>query len=502
MKRILLFWLLLVWFTNDTTAQSIRKDYREMTGAEMNDYVEALNTMRSTGMGNNPANHHGASNWIDFFGTSHDVHFLTPIHTVRSTNGTIIHNGRWFLPWHRVFLLEYERVLKQLSGKNYLSIPYWDSRNDANTGSTTFWHNGFLAPNRLNWSISREFGVNGQLASASTVDNVLNQTTLINANGNTDNFSRYLEITLHNQGHNWIGGTMGSRQSPLDPVFFLHHCMVDKLWDDWEERTPWTQSNITLNGGNGETMIHYNGTSDGYRYTFSASQPFSRTIPLPVYSNENEFSRWWDTWYSDYSSRSVVLHGYGPGLAFDIADYNPYTYRYVSATSPGGSSVTGHIHAGDITRSGGNVVASNDWGGVRVINNASCEFLAGGSVQFWPGFEAAYGTNVSAKIITTHSGARQSAEGEQSAFSDSESESLILFPNPTQGILNLKIPLSFKGEINTEILDIMGNTLISKSSEPVSSEISMDVNGLKTGLYFCRIFSENGQSKTGKFIKE
>jgi hypothetical protein len=101
MKRILLFWLLLVWFTNDTTAQSIRKDYREMTGAEMNDYVAALNTMRSTSMGNNPANHHGAGNWIDFFGMSHGMHFNSPIHT-RTLTGN--NNGRWFLPWHRVFL--------------------------------------------------------------------------------------------------------------------------------------------------------------------------------------------------------------------------------------------------------------------------------------------------------------------------------------------------------------------------------------------------------------
>jgi hypothetical protein len=497
MKRILLFWLLLVWFTNGSNAQSIRKDYREMTDAEMNDYVAALNTMRSTGMGNNPANHHGAGNWIDFFGVSHGQHFNSPIHTRGGNN-----NGRWFLPWHRVFLLEFERMLKQLSGRNYLSIPYWDSRDDANTSSTTFWHNGFLAPSRLTWTVSRSFG-QGTLASSNTVNNILNQTTFINAGGFNDNFSRFLEDAHHNQGHAWIGGTMNSTQSPLDPVFFLHHCMVDKLWDDWEERTPWTQSNITLNGGNGETMIHYNGISDGYRYTFAASDPFSRDMIIPVYSNENEFSRRWDTWYSDYTTKSVVIHGYGPTIGFDINDgSNPYTYRYVSATSPGGSSVTGHIHAGNIARSGSNIIASNDWGGVRVRTGTTCDFLAGGSVQFWPGFEADYGTNVSAKIITTHSGARQSAESEQSAFNETDSGTLILFPNPTQGTLNLKIPSNFKGEINAEILDIMGNALINKSLESVSSEISINVNELKTGLYFCRIFSENGQSKTGKFIKE
>ncbi len=27
---------------------------------------------------------------------------------------------------------------------------------------------------------------------------------------------------------------MGGSRSPADPVFWLHHAMVDKLWADWE----------------------------------------------------------------------------------------------------------------------------------------------------------------------------------------------------------------------------------------------------------------------------
>jgi hypothetical protein len=38
---------------------------------------------------------------------------------------------------------------------------------------------------------------------------------------------------LHNLVHVWVGGSMGPMSSPNDPVFFLHHCFVDKLWADW-----------------------------------------------------------------------------------------------------------------------------------------------------------------------------------------------------------------------------------------------------------------------------
>jgi tyrosinase len=43
---------------------------------------------------------------------------------------------------------------------------------------------------------------------------------------------------MHNRIHNYIGGTMGPSTSPNDPVFWLHHCYVDKLWADWQRMHP------------------------------------------------------------------------------------------------------------------------------------------------------------------------------------------------------------------------------------------------------------------------
>ena len=41
---------------------------------------------------------------------------------------------------------------------------------------------------------------------------------------------------------------MGPDTSPNDPIFFLHHCNVDRLWADWQNRHP-TASYEPQSGG-------------------------------------------------------------------------------------------------------------------------------------------------------------------------------------------------------------------------------------------------------------
>ncbi|GAA3004698.1 hypothetical protein GCM10020229_15770 [Kitasatospora albolonga] len=38
--------------------------------------------------------------------------------------------------------------------------------------------------------------------------------------------------------HVWVGGMMSTGMSPNDPVFWLHHCFIDKLWSEWQKRHP------------------------------------------------------------------------------------------------------------------------------------------------------------------------------------------------------------------------------------------------------------------------
>jgi len=41
---------------------------------------------------------------------------------------------------------------------------------------------------------------------------------------------------MHGRGHGYVGGDMdGSSASPNDPIFFLHHAEVDRMWAAWQE---------------------------------------------------------------------------------------------------------------------------------------------------------------------------------------------------------------------------------------------------------------------------
>jgi hypothetical protein len=47
---------------------------------------------------------------------------------------------------------------------------------------------------------------------------------------------------LHNRVHPWVGGPDGDMTSvPIavnDPVFFLHHCNIDRIWATWQTKNP------------------------------------------------------------------------------------------------------------------------------------------------------------------------------------------------------------------------------------------------------------------------
>lgn len=48
--------------------------------------------------------------------------------------------------------------------------------------------------------------------------------------------SGFLEASPHNTIHVWLGGSeypMATMQSPLDPIFWVHHANVDRLWLQW-----------------------------------------------------------------------------------------------------------------------------------------------------------------------------------------------------------------------------------------------------------------------------
>lgn len=46
------------------------------------------------------------------------------------------------------------------------------------------------------------------------------------------------EYDLHNLVHRWVSGNMFDASSPNDPVFWLHHCNIDRIWALWQRQHP------------------------------------------------------------------------------------------------------------------------------------------------------------------------------------------------------------------------------------------------------------------------
>jgi hypothetical protein len=55
---------------------------------------------------------------------------------------------------------------------------------------------------------------------------------------------------IHDSVHVWVGGTMGFiATAPADPIFWMHHCNIDRLWWTWQTSPQGAGQNPPLSGG-------------------------------------------------------------------------------------------------------------------------------------------------------------------------------------------------------------------------------------------------------------
>jgi tyrosinase len=162
-----------------------------------------------------------------------------------------------FLAWHRRYLLEVEREIQRVdsilrpTATERLGIPYWRWQDPFPA-----WMSGFLPANDPESGQSpppRKNAPPPNKANASDIDIIVNQfasqnTGLAGENDYTK-FTYGLEgwgqrpdgtnLPAHNHGHSWIGGIMNNTStSPTDPMFWLHHGEVDRLWQIWRQANP------------------------------------------------------------------------------------------------------------------------------------------------------------------------------------------------------------------------------------------------------------------------
>ncbi len=235
---------------------AIRKDANTLSPAERQAFVNAVHALKQSGR-------------YDQFVLRHANPPMTAIHRAPA-----------FLPWHRRFIFDFEQELQRVSGNPDLGLPYWNWPSGG--PSASMWNDNLLGGNGNpssgvvetgpfradQWRIinsngvetgplSRQFGRSGanSLPTQAEINQVLNLTPYDSAPWNTNStpsFRNQLEgwmgPNLHNRGHVWVGGSMLPMTSPNDPVFFMHHCMVDKLWHEWQLRFP-NQGYLPVSGG-------------------------------------------------------------------------------------------------------------------------------------------------------------------------------------------------------------------------------------------------------------
>ena len=237
---------------------AIRKDANTLSSTERTELVNAILQLKAEGI-------------YDQF-------------VLRHANATMmaIHSCPAFLPWHRRFLWDLEKELQRVSGNPNLGIPYWNWPEGGENAS--MWDDDLLggdgdaggivrsgpfrsgrwtvvnSSGRASGPLERGFGRNTNginLPTHSEIEQLLQITPYDTSPWNRDSnpsFRNSLEgwagnLSFHNLGHVWVGGSMLPMTSPNDPVFFFHHCMVDKLWHQWQSRFP-SQAYLPVTGGN------------------------------------------------------------------------------------------------------------------------------------------------------------------------------------------------------------------------------------------------------------
>lgn len=142
-----------------------------------------------------------------------------------------------FLPWHRAYLLLFERTA--IAANSGAVLPWWDWTSAASHATgipSSFQSNPALASGPVPAGLRtnpprtrRNSGPPSALPTAATIESILNLRSF-------DDFSNQVQ-NQHDRVHGWVGGDMGVvAQSAFDPIFWSHHCMIDRLWYLWQVR--------------------------------------------------------------------------------------------------------------------------------------------------------------------------------------------------------------------------------------------------------------------------
>lgn len=196
---------------------TIRKRAFGLTAAETNLYISVINQLNS-----GPAPTPYGKLVADHRDMSHRMHgSMGPVGRQR------------FLSWHRDYLLKLEKQMQAINPAAF--IPYW--RWSVNRAIPS-WITNFL-PTVVVPASGGIPTVTVQVArSPHRPSGLPTRAQIASLDANTGlsytQFTTLLE-GYHNVVHGWVGGVMNDiTVSPSDPLFWMHHAEVDRIWSAWQ----------------------------------------------------------------------------------------------------------------------------------------------------------------------------------------------------------------------------------------------------------------------------
>jgi hypothetical protein len=254
------------------TRTTVRKEWRTLGQDERERYVRAVLKMQNTELADGT--------------TQYDQYPRIHLAIERRVHGNSV-----FLPWHRNFLYLFENDLKKFDknvfipywfasydGQALEASPLWDDNDYSLGDSVTFDDDGCVASGPFkDWKpstpskhcLQRDFQrTRNALPSIESVNDKLSTAMTF------DQFARWVESDVHAYVHNYVGGDMRTMYSPNDPVFWLHHANVDRLWWLWQSLNP-DRDNLYADGA----AFHFLDT--GRRQVVQATYDYK----LPMYES-------------------------------------------------------------------------------------------------------------------------------------------------------------------------------------------------------------------------
>jgi tyrosinase len=171
-------------------------------------------------------------------------------------------NFRLFLPWHRAFLYWFEKYLQDGGRDITITVPWWDWSSDQSRseGIPKALSESSIDGNKnplFSYHMKLPGGVDLTAFNSQTGCNKSYEYDTVRHPGNPSSLPTRQEIEdllslpdygdfsdgledVHNKIHGWTGGRCGDMSyvpfSAYDPIFWIHHCMIDRLFWLWQLR--------------------------------------------------------------------------------------------------------------------------------------------------------------------------------------------------------------------------------------------------------------------------